>query len=611
MRKLSTRRWGAELQADGTANFRLWAPSIEQLSLDLKGRGALAMKREDDGWHEISVEEVAAGQDYGFLLPNGALVPDPASRAQARDVHSYSLLIDSAFEWQCAEWQGRPWEEAVVYELHPGTFTEEGTFGAIQQKLDHLVELGVTAIELMPVAQFSGNRGWGYDGVLLYCPHSAYGGADGLKRLVDAAHARGLMMILDVVYNHFGPDGNYISSYVPEFFDPKRQTPWGAAIRFQEPAVRAFFLDNALYWLEEFRFDGLRFDAIDQIQDSSPVPILEEMARTIRARCGDRPIHLMTEDERNIVSLHPRDAHGRPLLFTAEWNDDFHHAAHCIATGEKSGYYAAFAEDPLGKLTRALATGFVYQGEAYLPWQGKERGVASGGQPPDAFVSFLQNHDQIGNRAFGERLSTLAEGRTVELLTAILLLNPQIPLLYMGEEYGETRPFLFFTDFHGDLAAAVREGRRNEFREFVHFSDAQADRIPDPNDLQTFRDSKLDWARLETGEGRARFELHQRLLRIRQEEIVPRLPFMHSMQGRSARLGEEAFLVAWEAGEELLTLYGNFGEKAVALLPPFTLFDRLLYGSRDAVKDRLRHGELPAGCVALTLRKLEGAGNGI
>jgi len=603
-------RWGAHLDEEGRGIFRLWAPAIEQLHLDLQGRGSLPMQRDDEGWHELRVAKAWAGQEYAFRLPNGAVVPDPASRAQARGVHSASLLTDSAFDWRNDAWEGRPWEEAVVYELHTGTFTPEGTFDAIQHKLDHLLRLGVTAIELMPVAQFSGSRGWGYDGVLLYCPHSAYGGISGLKRLIDAAHERGLMMMLDVVYNHFGPDGNYISSYAPEFFDPGRQTPWGAAIRFQEPAVRAFFLDNPLYWLEEFRFDGLRLDAIDQIQDGSEVPILEEMARTIRERFS-RPVHLMTEDERNIVSLHPRDERGHPLLFTAEWNDDFHHAAHCIATAETGAYYAAFAEDPLEKLMRALATGFVYQGEPYLPWEGKERGVSSAGQPPDAFVAFLQNHDQIGNRAFGERLTSLADAGKLELLAAILLLNPQVPLIYMGEEYGEVRPFLFFTDFHGELADAVRQGRRNEFKAFVHFSDAQANRIPDPNDPETFQSSKLDWSRLETPEGEARFALHRRLLQIRQREIVPRLPLMPSMQGRSARLADAAFLVSWEAGEELLTLYGNFGEEVVPLLPPFAAFGRLLYGSREGITDALRQGELPPESVALTIQRLVDHDHGI
>lgn len=601
-------RWGAHLRPDGSALFRLWAPAVDHLRLKLGRAAPREMQKLEQGWYELEVEGLSENAHYSFLLPNGMAVPDPAARAQASDVHGPSLLTGSAFQWKAADWRGRPWEEAVVYELHPGTFSPEGDFDGIRRRLDHLHDLGVTAIELMPVAQFSGNRGWGYDGVLLYCPHSAYGGLQGLKQLVDAAHERGLMMILDVVYNHFGPDGNYLNAYAPDFFDPERHTPWGPAIHFSEPAVRAFFVDNPLYWLEEFRFDGLRFDAIDQVQDESDVPILEEMASAVRQRFGDRHVHLMTEDERNIIKLHPRDKDNRPLLFTAEWNDDIHHAAHCIATAEAQGYYGAFSDDPVGRLARGLASGFVYQGEAYGPWEGEGRGVPSAGQPPTAFVDFLQNHDQIGNRAFGERLTSLSDGETLELLTAVLVLNPQVPLFFMGEEYGETRPFLFFTDFHGELAKAVREGRRQEFRAFRHFSGAQAARIPDPNARATFEASRLDWERMESEEGRRRLALIQRLLRIRRQEIVPLLASMKSMQGRSARLGQDAFLVTWSVVGELLSLYVNFGtEEVVSLLTAER--SREVYESRAGIAGSLRQGRLPARSVAFLIGKDEGGGD--
>ena len=537
-------RWGAQLRDDGAAVFRLWAPAVEKLVLRLGEDDDREMERRDHGWFELEANRLEEGTAYRFILPDGMAVPDPASRAQEGDVYGPSLLMGSSFDWQAENWAGRPWEEAAVYELHPGTFSPHGGFDGIRRKLDYLAEIGFTAIELMPVAQFSGNRGWGYDGVLPYCAHSAYGGAAGLKQLVDAAHERGLMMILDVVYNHFGPDGNYLSLYAPDFFDPDRHTPWGPAIRFEEPAVRAFFLDNPIYWLEEFRFDGLRFDAIDQIKDKSEKPILEEMARNIRATFPDRHIHLMTEDERNIVELHPRDSANRPILFTAEWNDDFHHAAHCLATNEDAGYYAGFADDSVGHLARALAEGFCYQGEPYAPREGKPRGVPSAGQPPLAFVDFLQNHDQIGNRAFGDRLSRLTAPETLRALQAILLLSPQIPLLFMGEEWGAETPFQFFCDFGPDLGPLVTEGRRKEFAQFPEFSDpALQAKIPDPCKEETFDDSKLNWGELNARQ--TDLDRTRQLLSLRRQKIVPLLPLLEP-GAASYRLAEDSGLsVSW------------------------------------------------------------------
>jgi len=606
IRLLPEPRWGARLEPNGTALFRLWAPALDRLRLRLDEAGEQDMQRGESGWFELELSGLPEGTRYQFVLPDGMAVPDPASRAQAGDVHGPSVLIGSAFDWQAIDWSGRQWEEAVIYELHPGTFSREGGFDGIRRKLDYLTDVGFTAIEIMPVSQFSGARGWGYDGVLPYCPHSAYGGVASLKQLVDAAHERGLMMILDVVYNHFGPDGNYLSLYAPQFFDPERQTPWGPAIRFEEPAVRDFFLDNPIYWLEEFRFDGLRFDAIDQIKDLSEKPILEEMARNIREHFAGRQIHLMTEDERNIVALHPRDKKNRPVFFTAEWNDDFHHAAHCIATNEDVGYYEAFADDPAGHLARALSEGFCYQGEPYAPREGKPRGVPSAGQPPTAFVDFLQNHDQIGNRAFGERFTALADEETVELLTAVLLLNPQIPLVFMGEEFGETNPFLFFTDFHGDLAKAVREGRRREFADFSHFSNEEAERIPDPNAISTFEASMLDWNRVETVSGRRRIDLFRRLLQVRRAHIIPHLSAMRSMQGQAQRLGELAFSVRWKLGEHTLCMVANFAAIDVAVGEDFDSF-REVYESREGVLAELEKGNLPARSVSVLVDGKRGA----
>ena len=478
------RKWGAEPLEDGCARFRLWAPGQQSVSLFAETSGtSQAMQAAGDGWFEIVTDAVPIETGYCFELPDGMRVPDPAARAQIGDVHGASRLVDPrAYQWKTADWRGRPWHEAVIYELHTGTFTEDGTFAGTEAKLDYLAELGVTAVELMPVAQFSGERGWGYDGVLLYAPHTAYGGPEALKRLIDAAHERGLMMLLDVVYNHFGPDGNYLHLYAPQFFNPNRHTPWGAAIDYTKPAVRSFCVENALYWLEEYRFDGLRLDAIDQIHDASSPSILEELAETVRNRITDRHIHLTTEDNRNITRLHERDAAGQPKRYDAEWNDDVHHAAHVIATGEQDGYYIDYQTQPVKQLARALASGYIYQGEASPFLDGAPRGEPSADLPPTAFVDFLQNHDQIGNRAFGERLTSLAGPQAIDALTAVLLLSPHIPLIYMGEEWGETQPFFFFTDFHGDLGDAVREGRRNEFSKWQSFRDAaNREKIPDPN----------------------------------------------------------------------------------------------------------------------------------
>jgi len=518
--------WGAQLLDGGGARFRLWAPAQRHVALvDTQSDATMPMRRADDGWFELDTDRIKPGGAYAFQLDDGMRTPDPASRAQAGDVHGPSLLIaHDAYDWKTPHWQGRPWREAVIYELHVGAFTPEGTFAGVERKLDHLADLGVTAIELMPVAHFSGARGWGYDGVLPYAPHPAYGRPDDLRRLVDAAHQRGLMALLDVVYNHFGPDGNYLHLYAPQFFDPNRQTPWGAGIDYTRQPVRRFFIENAIHWLEEYRFDGLRLDAIDQIRDPSSPSILEDLATEARTRLPGRHIHLTTEDERNIVSLHQRDADGAPKLYTAEWNDDFHHAAHVLATGERDGYYLDYADCPAAHMARILAEGFAYQGEGSPFHDLTPRGEPSVRQPPDAFIDFLQNHDQIGNRAFGERLAALAPAPAIDALSVVLLMSPHIPLLFMGEEWAETRPFLFFADFSGDLADAVREGRRREFARWPQFQDPHTrERIPDPNAPSTFAASQIDWdARARPANAR-RLDLIRRLLAVRRAEIVPRL----------------------------------------------------------------------------------------
>ena len=562
------KRWGAELLGGGGAHFRLWAPGVDGMSL--AGGGAdIPMAPAGEGWFEVATDEFAPGQPYGFRLPDDMVVPDPASRAQVGDVHGYSRLVDpTAYEWRTSQWRGRPWEEAVIYELHTGTFSEEGTFDGIRKRLDHLLATGITAIELMPIAQFGGDRGWGYDGVLHYAPHRAYGGPESLKALVDAAHERGLMVILDVVYNHFGPDGNYLHIYAPQFFDAARHTPWGAAIAYERSAVRDFFVDNALFWLEEYRLDGLRLDAINEIQDPSPEHILETIARSVRTHFIDRFIHLTTEDDRNFVRLHERED-GAVTRYTAEWNDDFHHAVHVIATGETEGYYSDYAIAPGRMLARAMAEGYVYQGEVSGFWGDAPRGVRSAHLPPTAFINFLQNHDQVGNRAFNERLTNLARTEVVQALIAVLLLSPQIPLLFMGEEWGETRPFGFFTDFHGELADAVREGRRREFRRFARFTDkASREKIPDPNAVSTFVTSRIDWHRRDEAEGRAYQGLFRQLLAIRHQEIVPRLKGIKGNVGWEDDAEGAALRVCWRLADgAVLSLTANLGDKPIEAPP--------------------------------------------
>ncbi len=599
------RTWGAEV-VEGGARFRLWAPSVDRLSLLTVPSGvALPMERSADGWFELTTNEVEIGGSYLFQLPNGMRVPDPAARAQRRDVHGPSKLIDPrAYEWKCADWRGRPWEEAVIYELHTGTFTPEGTFAGIESKLDALVELGVTVVELMPVAQFGGNRGWGYDGVLMYAPHVAYGGPDQLKHLIDAAHERGLMVFLDVVYNHFGPDGNYLHTYAADFFNPGRHTPWGIAIAYDRAPVRAFFIENALYWLEEYRFDGLRLDAIDQIRDDSVPSLLEEMAITVQKRITDRHVHLTTEDDRNVAFLLER-ANGVPKLYAGEWNDDFHHVAHVIATGEADGYYQDYTDGPVAKLARSLSEGFVYQGEPSPFRDGSKRGEPSAGLPPTAFIDCLQNHDQVGNRAFGERLGSLTSPHLMEALTAVLLLSPSIPLLFMGEEWGETHPFCFFTDFHGELARQVREGRRNEFGRWEAFRDPKnRERIPDPNALSTFEASKLDWSETAQSPHRERLALTTRLLAIRAREIVPRLAGVEGQAGTVLAAEHGGLAVVWRLGDGGdLAMMASLGDEAWNVPEGAHTEGRLIYESADGCDAALEAGKLPPWSVVVRVRE--------
>ncbi len=590
MKRLHAMPFGAAPLAGGGARFRLWAPGAGEVELVRSAGpdcGAQAMRPLDEGWFELDVERADARTRYAYRIDGGQAVPDPAARANPDDVHAPSAFVDPcAFDWPDADWRGRPWHEAVIYELHVGCFTPEGTYSAAIGRLDDLVALGITAIELMPVADFPGKRGWGYDGVLHYAPETAYGTPEELKGLVAQAHARGLMVLLDVVYNHFGPDGNYLHGYAPSFFNPAVQTPWGAAINFEAEhshIVRDFYVHNALYWIEEFHFDGLRLDAVHAMHDTTDPHFIDELALSVRAGPGrERHVHLVLENGDNDADRLLRHAGGQPRLADAQWNDDVHHAVHVIATGESDGYYADFGAEPLRHLGRALAEGYAFQGEPSAYAGGVVRGKPSTGLPPTAFVNSIQTHDQVGNRAFGERIATLADDRgredSLRALVACVLLSPTIPMLFMGEEYAAATPFLYFCDFEGDLAKAVTEGRRNEFGSFARFRDpAVRERIPDPNAAETFQRSKLDWSERSRPEHACWLALYTRLLAIRRDEIMPLLAAARSGEYRID--GEGLLRLRWPLGDAaMLHLQANLAN-ATAPAAATALPGRVLYRS--------------------------------
>ncbi|WP_052223277.1 malto-oligosyltrehalose trehalohydrolase [Novosphingobium malaysiense] len=540
--------WGPLCIGPGHWRFRLWAPGAEALTLEIADRTPLTMTPEKDGWWHAETQALP-GTRYRFRLADGLAIPDPASRGQNGGVHGWSVLADADdHAWQTADWRGRHWHEAVIMEVHAGLM---GGFGGIEGELPRLRDLGITAIELMPLGAFSGQRNWGYDGVLPFAPAESYGTPADLKRLIDRAHELDIMVLVDVVYNHFGPDGNYLGLYAPDFFHADLDTPWGGAVAVDRPQVAAFFLENALMWLEDFRADGLRLDAVHAIGNTD---FLDKLAYDIRERIGpDRHVHLVLENESNDAD---RLAAG---LYDAQWNDDFHNVMHVLLTGEDEAYYADFADRPAERLARCLAEGFIYQGEPSPTHKGRIRGKPSGHLRPTAFVSFLQNHDQIGNRATGERLTLLAPADPLRAATALLLLAPQIPLLFMGDEIGSRSPFLFFTDFHDALADAVREGRRREFARFAAFRDEAARaRIPDPNAPETFEASRPE-APSDAAEWTA---LYRSLIALRTRDIVPRLA--GSKPEGADVLGDAAVSARWRMSDGTrLTLALNLGADGV------------------------------------------------
>ena len=497
--------------------FRVWAPKPEKVQLKLEDR-LLEMHRADAGWWQVDAPDARPGSAYAYVLDGGLPLPDPRSNYQPQGVHGPSCLVDqSAFQWTDRGFQAKPLSGAVIYELHIGTFSPEGTFEGVIPYLDHLISLGISHVELMPVAEFSGSRGWGYDGVDIYAPHHAYGGPEGLKRLVNACHEKGLAVLLDVVYNHLGPEGNYLNQYGPYFTD-HHHTAWGQAINLDEAGsdeVRRFLFDNALLWLRDYHFDGLRLDAVHALIDTSAVHFLEELSaevRTLQAGLGRHLVVIAESDLNDPRLVRPPQVGGYGL--DATWSDDFHHALHAALTGERLAYYQDFGT--LADLSRALTQIYVYNGR-YSTFRQRRHGRPVDGLPGYRFVGYLQNHDQVGNRALGERILQLISPGLAKVGAAILLTSPFVPMIFQGEEWGAASPFQYFVD-HEDpaLCQAVREGRMREFAGFV----TNPNLIPDPGDPTTFRASRLQWSERSQQPHAAILAWYQQLIELREREIA-------------------------------------------------------------------------------------------
>ncbi|MDP2298192.1 MAG: malto-oligosyltrehalose trehalohydrolase [Pseudolabrys sp.] len=535
--------------SDDGVSFRLWAPAAKDVTLLLDRPHP--MRREGD-WFVLEVPGAKAGDRYRYKIDGEIEIPDPASHFQPDDVQRPSEIIDEQqYDWKCADWKGLPWEQAVFLEAHVGTFTREGTYRAMIERLDHLAETGITALELMPLADFPGRWNWGYDGVLPYAPDSVYGRPEDLKALIDAAHGRGMMVFLDVVYNHFGPEGNYLGRIAPSFFS-KEETPWGGAINYHVPEVRAFAIDNTLHWLRDYRFDGLRLDAVHAIVTAGEPELLLDLSIAVGrlAQQTGRHIHLVLENDDNRAALLDPKQDPPAGSYRAQWNDDYHHAWHVKLTGESAGYYSDYAEADR-HLLRTLVEGFAYQGEPSPHRNGVPRGQPSHELPSAAFVNFIQNHDQIGNRPMGERLTAIADPAAVTAALTVLLLQPSPPMLFQGEEWGATEPFPFFCDFKGDLADAVRAGRKREFAEAYA---KQGGEIPDPLSETTRDMAVLDWDARGKPVHAERLALVRALLKVRRESIMPLLPSIH---GGRASLTGDVLTARWPAGDKALQLVAN------------------------------------------------------
>jgi maltooligosyltrehalose trehalohydrolase len=562
----AVRSWTLDLGASvsgGGVRFRVWAPKASSVSLVIMGdKEPYPMNPEDRGYFSTFIQSLEPGRRYCFLLNEDRPRPDPVSRSQPEGVHGPSEVVDAfKFKWEDQDWNGIPCQEMIIYEIHTGTFTQEGTFEAIIPFLDYLKnELGVTTLELMPVAQFPGERNWGYDGTYLYAPQNSYGGSEGLKRLINACHQKGLSVILDVVYNHLGPEGNYLGDYGPYFTD-RYKTPWGSAINYDGPEsdeVRKFIVDNALYWVTEFHIDSLRIDAIHGIFDFSAKHILYDIREAVHreAKRLERRIVVIAESDLNDVRVIDPPRRGGYGL-DAQWNDDFHHCLHTLLTGERDGYYQDFGD--LNQLLKALSEGFVYSGQ-YSSYRRRRHGSSSKHLPATEFVIFSQNHDQVGNRLMGDRLSTLISFEALKLAAGILLLSPGVPLLFMGEEYGEEAPFQYFVS-HSDpgLINAVRKGRKEEFSSFGWKGEA-----PDPQDEATFLRSKINLDLRQNGRHEILFEFYKALIQLRKDIPCLSCPDKKGLQIRAFQK-EKAILMRRRYGGDRVICAFNFSDKPITI----------------------------------------------
>ncbi len=571
---------GATILRAGKCQFVVWAPQVSQIELHLVAPEdkLIPLKRGPDGYHEAIVDGVEAGSRYFFLLDGERERPDPASRLQPEGVHGPSEVVDQTFAWQDSGWYGIPLSQYVIYELHVGTFTAEGTFDAVIAHLDELKNLGITAIEILPVAQIPGDRNWGYDGAYLFAAQNSYGGPHGLKRLVDACHTRGLAVILDVVYNHLGPEGNYLSDYGPYFTD-RYKTPWGSALNYdgaESEEVRRFFVCNALYWQKHFHIDALRLDAVHAITDFSAQPFLQELAEATRHESEqlNRRFYLIAESDLNDTRvLRPAEQGG--FGHHAQWSDDFHHALHTVLTGEDNGYYRDFGT--MNDLATSLRDTFVYAGR-YSTHRRRRHGNSARAFGPDRFVICCQNHDQVGNRALGDRLSQCVDFESLKLAAASVILSPYLPMIFMGEEYGETAPFPYFVS-HGDehLIESVREGRRAEFAAFAWDGE-----IPDPQDEATFQSAKLHHDLKNQGHHQSLWNFYQHLLRLRKANPVLSLPSKEFLDVTAFEREKVLIMRRWRDQQQVCIVF-NFSDDRATLPLPFPTGNwTMLLNSKDA-----------------------------
>jgi maltooligosyltrehalose trehalohydrolase len=553
---------GAQPLGDGLVRFVVWAPFAEKMAVRILGEPERLVPLDpgERGYYYTVVDELEPGSLYFYQLNDGKELPDPASRWQPQGVHGPSAVVDPSFDWEDDSWSGLLLPNHILYELHVGTYTQEGTFDAVIPHLGELKELGITAVELMPVSQFPGPRNWGYDGVYPFAVQESYGGPEGLKRLVNACHRHGLAVVLDVVYNHLGPEGNYLREFGPYFTD-RYQTIWGHALNFDGPQsdeVRRFFIDNALYWTTEFHIDAFRLDAVDHIMDRSPRPFLQELAQSVNGKAQEleRPVYCIAESALNDTRLiRPTGQGGYGL--DAQWNDEFHHALHTLLTGERRGYYQDYGS--LADLMKAFAEGYVYSGQ-YSTYHQRRHGMSSRDIPASQFMVFRQNHDQVGNRVYGRRLNRLVPFEGIKLAAAVVLLSPYIPLLFMGEEYGEEAPFLYFVS-HSDpeLIEAVRAGRIEQFAAFNWQEEP-----PDPQDESTFLRSKLDHRLKRSGQHKVLLEFYRELIRLR--TTVPALANMSKEQMEVRDFDEQQVMCVrrWQGDSEVLAVF-NFAEEQASV----------------------------------------------